>query len=57
MALNFLSAPPYACMLAGSDGRLLFICTAESAVPEDCRARATGCIETITVDVSRAEFP
>lgn len=51
------SRTPYACMLGGEDGRMLFICTAESAVPEECRARATGCIEMIAVESNGAGLP
>ena len=48
---------PYACMLGGADGRTLFVCTAESAVPDECRAKPRGSIETIRAETSRAGIP
>jgi sugar lactone lactonase YvrE len=47
----------YACMLGGSDGCTLFVCTAESAVPDECRAKLCGSIETVRVEASRTGLP
>ncbi len=44
-------------MLGGADHRTLFICTAASSSPEECRARATGRIETLEVEVPGAGLP
>jgi sugar lactone lactonase YvrE len=49
--------PPFACMLGGLDGRTLFVCTAESDIPEKLRAKASGMIEAVQVDVPRAGLP
>lgn len=48
---------PFACMLGGEDGRTLFVCTADTADDESCRANATGRIETARVDFARAGLP
>jgi len=48
---------PFACMLGGADGRTLFVATAESYLPDECRARATGRIEVVEVDVPGAGLP
>ena len=47
----------FACMLGGGDGRTLFICTAASSNPEECRSRASGRIETLQVAVPGAGLP
>jgi len=47
----------FACMLGGDDGRTLFICTAASSNPEECRASASGRIETLQVAIPRAGLP
>ncbi len=47
----------YACMLGGVDGRTLFICTAETSNPEECRQKASGRIEIVEVEVRRAALP
>jgi len=47
----------FACMLGGADRRTLFICTAESSDPDECRAAAAGRIETIEVEVPGAGLP
>jgi sugar lactone lactonase YvrE len=49
--------PPFACMLGGLDGRTLFVCTAESDIPEKLRAKASGMIEAVQVDVPGAGLP
>ena len=48
---------PFACMLGGEDRRTLFVCTAENADPEACRANATGAIETARVEHPGAGLP
>ena len=52
-----LENPAYACMLAGEDRRTLCIFTAESSVPEECRTRRSGRIETIEVEIPGARLP
>jgi sugar lactone lactonase YvrE len=47
----------YACMLGGPGRRTLYICTAASSSPEQCRARASGRIETVEVSVPGAGLP
>jgi sugar lactone lactonase YvrE len=47
----------FACMLGGEDGRTLFVCTAGSSNPDECRANATGRIECLRVDTPRAGLP
>lgn len=47
----------YACMLGGEDRRTLYICTAASSDPEECRANASGRIEYATVDIPGAGWP
>jgi len=49
--------PPYACTLGGLDGRTLFVCTAESDIPEKLREKASGMIEAVQVDVPGAGLP
>jgi sugar lactone lactonase YvrE len=52
-----LAAQPYACMLGGPDGRMLFICTAPSVVPGEVKALKAGRIEVTQVDVPGAGRP
>lgn len=52
-----VSALAIACMLGGPDGRILFICTAESTDRDECRAKRTGRIEIATVDAPHAGLP
>lgn len=47
----------YACMLGGPERRTLYICTAESSNPEECRAKLGGRIEALEVDVPGAGLP
>jgi sugar lactone lactonase YvrE len=49
--------PAYACMLGGADGKTLFICTAQSPVPDDCRNNPGACIEVVDVSAPRAGLP
>ncbi len=46
----------FACMLGGSDGRTLFICTATGSGPF-AAGRREGCIEQVRVDVPHAGWP
>lgn len=46
----------FACMLGGSDGRTLFVCTATGSGPH-AEARRDGRIEAARVDVPRAGLP
>ena len=52
-----VSTQAYACMLGGPERRTLFICTAESSNPEECRAKLGGRIETLAVEVPGAGLP
>jgi sugar lactone lactonase YvrE len=47
----------FACMLGGADRRTLFICTALDSHPEQCRAKRSGRIEMVRVDVPGAGLP
>jgi sugar lactone lactonase YvrE len=47
----------FACMLGGPDRRTLFVLTAESSDPEQCRRKPTGQIEIVEVDVPGAGLP
>ncbi len=51
------SQPCYACMLGGTDGRTLFMLTAESSLPAIASARRTGRIETCEAPAARAGRP
>lgn len=51
------SRKPYACMLGGPDRRTLFVLTAETADADEARAKASGRIETVDVDVPGAGLP
>ena len=46
----------YGCELGGSDGRTLYICTAETSDPDEAVAARTGQIEAVAVDVPGAAF-
>ena len=52
-----VSTKPYACMLGGLDRRTLFIATAETASPPEARARRSGRLEIIQVDVPGDGLP
>lgn len=52
-----VSTQAFACMLGGADRRTLFVCTAETAFPEEARAKRTGRIEVVEVDVPGSGFP
>ena len=52
-----VSTQAFACMLGGPQRRTLFVLTAESAVPDAARAKKTGCIEVVQVDVPGAGLP
>jgi sugar lactone lactonase YvrE len=47
----------FACMLGGPERKTLFICTAGSSDPEECRQQRNGRIETVDVDVPGAGLP
>jgi sugar lactone lactonase YvrE len=47
----------FACMLGGPQRRHLFICTASTSDPPQCRARRDGRIEVVEVDVAGAGLP
>lgn len=47
----------FACMLGGDDRRTLYVCTASTSVPADCKQRRDGRVETIRVDVPGAGLP
>ena len=47
----------YACMLGGPDRRTLFIMTAESARPDEAKAKKSGRVEIVKVDVPGAGLP
>ncbi len=47
----------YACMLGGPQRRHLFICTASTSNPPQCRARRDGRIEVAEVDIPGAGLP
>lgn len=52
-----VSTQAFACMLGGPDRRTLFLCTAEESHPERSRAKRTGRIESVRVDVPGAGLP
>lgn len=52
-----LSRPAFACMLGGTDLRTLFVLTAESSVPGEARAKLSGHVEIVEVDVPGAGLP
>lgn len=47
----------FACMLGGPDRRTLFVATAASSDPEECRRKPTGRIEIAQVEVPGAGLP
>jgi sugar lactone lactonase YvrE len=47
----------FACMLGGADRRTLYICTAPTHVPGECRVQRAGRIEMVEVDVPGAGLP
>jgi sugar lactone lactonase YvrE len=52
-----VSTQAFACMLGGSDRRTLFVLTAETMNPDEARAKASGRIETVRVEVPGAGLP
>ena len=52
-----VSTQAFACMLGGPDRRTLFILTAETFDPDEARAKASGRIETVRVEVPGAGLP
>jgi len=52
-----VSRQAFACMLGGPDLRTLFILTAESDNPSEARARLSGRVEIVEVDVPGAGLP
>ena len=52
-----VEAEAYACMLGGPDRRTLFVLTAGSAEPEECKRACSGRIEVVEVDVPGAGLP
>jgi len=47
----------YACMLGGADRRTLYLLTAKSTDPDECRALLSGRIEAAEVDIPGAGLP
>jgi sugar lactone lactonase YvrE len=47
----------FACMLGGADRRTLYICTAPTHIPAECRTQRAGRIEAVEVDVPGAGLP
>ena len=52
-----VSTNAYACMLGGPQRRTLFMLTAETINPDGARAKSSGRIETVQVDVPGAGLP
>jgi sugar lactone lactonase YvrE len=52
-----LSRLAFACMLGGTDLRTLFVMTAESDNPDEARAKLSGRVELVEVDVPGAGLP
>ena len=52
-----VTTKPYACMLGGPDGRTLFVCTAESFIPDEVLAKPNGKIEIIEVETPGTGLP
>jgi len=48
---------PYACMLGGLDRHTLFVLTSETSDPSEARAKASGRIEIVQVDIPGAGLP
>jgi len=51
------SAPCFACMLGGEDGRTLFMLTSRPATAEEGDGKPRGWIETVTVEAAHAGRP
>ena len=52
-----VSTQAFACMLGGPERRTLFILTAETSNPDEARAKKSGRVETVAVDVPSAGLP
>ena len=52
-----VSTQAFACMLGGSEGKTLFVCTAGSSNPTDCAKNKDGRIEAFSVRVEGAGLP
>lgn len=52
-----VSTQAYACMLGGPECRTLFVLTAETTNPDEARAKQSGRVETVEVDVPGAGLP
>ena len=52
-----IKTPPFACMLGGPDRRTLFVATAESSDPEETKAKQSGRIEMVRVEIPGAGLP
>ena len=52
-----VSTQAFACMLGGPDRRTLFVLTAETSHPDEARAKKSGRIEIVKVDVPGAGLP
>lgn len=52
-----IKTPPFACMLGGPDRRTLFVATAESSNPDEVKAKKSGRIEIVRVEVPGAGLP
>ena len=52
-----VTTKPYACMLGGSDRRLLFVCTSGPSISREGRIQAGGRIEIVEVPVPGAGLP
>lgn len=50
-------AQAFACMLGGQDRKTLFVLTASSSQPDECKAKRDGKIELVEVDVPGAGLP
>ena len=44
-------------MLGGSDGKKLFVCTADVSEPEEAKAVKSGKIYSINVEYAKAGYP
>jgi sugar lactone lactonase YvrE len=52
-----VSTRAFACMLGGADRRTLFIMAADTFVPDEAKAKRSGRIETVRVDVPGSGLP
>lgn len=52
-----VSTQAYACMLGGPERRTLFVLTAETTNPDEARAKKSGRVETVEVDIPGAGLP